>query len=89
MTASTYKEWNLVAFFVLTERVLNANLGQEHLLSGVVGGILDDLEVFPDYKQNILVSYDAITERVSVNKDDLQPCHGRSVFARYAFSFVD
>ena len=48
----TYKEGDLAAFLVLAERVLDADLGEEHLLSRIIGGVLDHLKIFPDCRQH-------------------------------------
>ena len=41
LDALSLEEWYLAALLILWERVLDSNLGQEHLLRRVVGGVLD------------------------------------------------
>ena len=50
-TVVTYEEWPLGAFSVLGERILNAYLGQEHLLRRIVRRVLHDFQVLPNYNE--------------------------------------
>ena len=52
---SAYKEGFLDALMFFTERILDANLGEKHFLSRVVGCVLHHLQVFANYQKHKLL----------------------------------
>ena len=54
--AFAYKERFLDALMFFAERILNADLGEKHFLSRVVGRVLHHFQVFANYKNTSYVS---------------------------------
>ena len=63
----TYKEGYLAAFLILAERVLDADLGEEHLLRRIIRGVLDHFKIFPDCNQKIKTQIIALTRQSEID----------------------